>query len=356
MRPGFSPALIVLPLAAALGCEPLPAGDGGVDPTPDPVPAPGPGPVVLPTLARCVGTPFTPARAQGFVHLANEVISLAAPGHSMQDVIVTPGAPIVLHGKFAYGSISKDLEGEQVAVYLDDCTGWRSIGEKTTGADGRIAFTVTEPLPVGVYDVRLEVLGDASVAPGRIWVLPKGTHLAVSDVDGTLTTSDEELVLDVLTDLFAPIFTGDDVPSAWPGGAALTNALADRGWVVLYLTGRPYWLTGKTRSWLSAGGFALGALHATDSNAEALPIESGVGAFKLAYLEGLEAQGFLLDEAYGNATTDIYAYSGAGIPAARTWIIGPHAGEGGTQPVDGSWAARAAEIPAGPAAVQPFQR
>lgn len=333
-------ALLLLALVAPLGCGPAPAVDDGADPS----------------LAWCVGTPFTPARARGFDHLANEVIALAAPGHSMQDPIVTPGAPAVIHGKFAYGAVSKDLQDETVRVYLGDCTGWRSLGEAKTSSDGRIAFTVAEPLPIGVYDVRLEVLGDASVAPGRLWILPPGTHLAISDIDGTLTTSDEELVVDVLTDLFEPIFSGDDVPAAWPGGPELTHALADRGWVVVYLTGRPYWLTEKTRAWLSAGGFATGALHTTDTNAEALPVESGVGDFKRAWLEGLTAQGFVLDQAYGNATTDLYAYAGAGIPAAATWIIGPHAGEGGTQAVAASWSARALELAAAPPVVQPFDR
>jgi phosphatidate phosphatase PAH1 len=341
MRSRKLTAISALPLAAALGCE---------------LPPEEPIPVPPPTLVACVGTPFTPSPAQGFDHWGSEIIALATPGHSMQDVISTPGAAVVIHGKFAYGSVSKDLEGEKVRVHLDACDGWRSLGEMTTDSDGRIAFTVSDELPVGVYDVRLEVLGDATVAPGRIWILPEGTHIAVSDIDGTLTTSDEELVEDVFTDLFEPIFSGDDVPSAWPGGARLTHALGERAWVVVYLTGRPYWLTGKTRDWLAAGGFALGALHTTDSNAEAIPVESGVGAFKLAYLQSLIAQGFVVDQAYGNATTDIYAYAGAGIALDRTWIIGPHAGEGGTNAVDGSWQPRADEILAGPEVAQPFTR
>ncbi|WP_242343726.1 LNS2 domain-containing protein [Anaeromyxobacter terrae] len=305
-------------------------------------------------LAWCVGAPFTPAPAKGFAYDTNALLAaLGSPGHSMQDVVAVDGASIVVHGKFAYGTVSKDLEGERVRVYLDDCSGWRALGEATTDSDGRIAVAVGA-LPAGVYDVRLEVLGDASVAPGRIWVLPRGARLAVTDIDGTLTTSDEELVQDVLTDLFAPIFTGNDVPEAYPGAAALTRALSGRGYVLVYLTGRPYWLAAKTRAWLAAGDFAPGALHTTDSNTEALPTEAGVGAYKLAFLEGLRAQGFVLEEAYGNATTDVYAYAGAGVPAERTWIIGPNGGAGGTNAVAGSWEARAAEVRALPAVEQPF--
>jgi phosphatidate phosphatase PAH1 len=259
-----------------------------------------------------------------------------------------------LRGKFTYGSVSKDLEDEKVRVFLDACAGWTSLGDFRTDSDGRIAVPAPASLAVGVYDVRLQVLGDGTVAPGRIWILPAGTRLAVTDIDGTLTTSDEELVTDVITDLFQPILAGTDVPDAYPGAAALTNALVGRGHVLVFLTGRPYWLTGKTRDWLASGGFALGPLHVTDTNSEAIPATGGVGAFKRAYLLSLVAAGFVLDEAYGNATTDVYAYAGALIPPAWTWIIGPNAGSGGTVPVSGSWEARAATVSALPPVVQPF--
>lgn len=316
-----------------------------------------PEPVVPPTLASCVGRSFTPAPSQGFRHAANDLlVALGSPGHSMQDVLAVEGTAIAVAGKFAYGTVSKDLEDESVRVHLDDCSGWRALGDFTTDSDGRILVAVPDVLPVGLYDVRLEVLGDASVAPGRLWILPAGTRLAVSDIDGTLTTSDGELAQDLLADFFSPIYTGEYEPVAYPAAAELTHALVDRGFVLVYLTGRPYWLTDRTREWLAAGGFAAGALHTTDSNAEALPIDASVGAFKLAFLRRLAEQGFVLDEAYGNATTDIYAYAGAALPPTRTFVIGPHGGEGATQAVVGSWAERAAELRALSPIEQPFSR
>ncbi|HET8540520.1 MAG TPA: hypothetical protein VFL83_11670 [Anaeromyxobacter sp.] len=309
-----------------------------------------------PALRRCVGTPFTPAPVEAWIHgtLTPLTVALGAPNHSMQDVLATPGGAATMRGKFTYGSVSKDLEDEKVRVFLDACSGWTTLGDFRTDTDGRIAVPVPSSLAAGVYDVRLQVLGDGTLAPGRIWILPAGTRLAVSDIDGTLTTSDEELVVDVITDFFQPIYTGADVPNAYPGAAALTNALVGRGHVVVFLTGRPYWLTGKTREWLSSGGFALGPLHVTDSNSEAIPSQDGVGAFKLAFLRSLTAAGFRLDEAYGNATTDVFAYAGAGIPATATWIIGPNAGAGGTNAVTGSWEPRAAAVSALPPVTQPF--
>jgi phosphatidate phosphatase PAH1 len=176
----------------------------------------------------------------------------------------------------------------------------------------------------------------------------------VTDVDGTLTTGDEELLVDLFADLFGPLWTGDHVPEAWPGAALLTRALVARGQVLVYLTGRPYWLTGKTRGWLADGGFAEGPLHVADSNEEALPTAGGVGAFKQAFLAGLAARGYLLDEAYGNATTDVQAYAGAGLPTSATFVIGPNGGSGGTVAVSGGWEARAAAVAALPPVAQPF--
>ena len=269
-------------------------------------------------------------------------------------MVATPGARATIRAKIAYGAVSKDLEHERVRVFLDACSGWTTLGDFRTDDEGRIVVPVTPSLAPGVYDVRVEVMGDGSVAPGRIWILPRGTRLAVTDIDGTLTTRDEEMVKDLVADLFQPIVSGTYVPAAYPGAAALTKALAGRGYVVVFLTGRPYWLTASTRDWLASGGFAPGPLHVTNRNRQASPNAAGVGAFKRAYLRSLAAAGFALEEAYGNATTDVSAYAEAGIPRAATWIIGPNGGAGGTQAVPASWEPRAAAVAAMPLVAQPF--
>ena len=77
-------------------------------------------------------------------------------------------------------------------------------------------------------------------------------------------------------------------------------------------------------------GFAAGPVHLADSNADILPIDASVGAYKERWIEELEDYGYTVDVAYGNATTDIHAYTDAGIAHARQWIIGPNAGAEGT--------------------------
>ena len=201
-------------------------------------------------------------------------------------------------------------------------------------------------LPVGAYEVRFQVAGDQSTTTSVLWVLPAGTRFVVSDIDATLTTSDAAL--------FEQIFLGL-VPPAYPNSAELMAAHAGRGHVVLYLTGRPYWLSERTRDWLGDKQLAPGPLRVTDSNSDILPTEGSVGSFKRAQLAELVAAGFVIDAAYGNATTDISAYLATGIDPERVWIIGAHAGERGTQAVSESWSERAAEVAASAKVVQPFE-
>jgi hypothetical protein len=108
-----------------------------------------------------------------------------------------------------------------------------------------------------------------------------------------------------------------------------------------------------TRGWLDLLAFAPGALVLAPTNGDAVPSNSGVGDFKLRELQALEAEGFTLDWAYGNATTDIYAYLGAGLAATNVWIVGPYAGDSGTNAAS-DWADRALEVAALPPVAQPF--
>jgi len=334
-------SFLSLAVAAALlpGCSSNAREGLPEDPPLDPPPG---------TFARCTGAPFKPEAASGWRHTGSAVVAaLGDPDHSSQDALSTPAAPVV-RGKFSYGRLSKDLEDEVVKAWMWDCKAWVPLGEGLTDSDGRVAITVTTPLGIGVYDVRLVVAGDASIAASTLWILPAGTHLVVTDIDGTMTTSDAEL--------FKEIFDGSYVPVPYPGAVDLIKAHVVRGHIPVYLTGRPYPLTALTRGWLAGLDFPLGALHVTDDVVDALPTDTEVGEFKKSFLTDLVKAGFVLDLAYGNATTDIYAYLGAGIPPGEVWIIGPNAGQQGTHAVTDSWAARVTEVAALPPVMQPFLR
>ncbi|MFC1705738.1 HAD family acid phosphatase [Planctomycetota bacterium] len=307
---------------------------------------------------NCVGAAFQAPPAQGFRHtLMGFLASAAAPQHSAQDVILPPGTQAQLPGKFAYGLVSKDLEDEDVRVYLYDCQAWRLVNQVTTNNDGRTTAPLDPAslgLGLGVYDLRQAVLGDASVTPSQLRIFPAATKLVVFDIDGTLTTSDTELLHDAVNDFFRPLFNRSFVPQAYDAAVDLTNAYAAKGYVLIYLTGRPYWLTRITREWLRDLGFAPGGLHVADSNSQVLPSKSSVGDYKKDYLNHLQSLGYEIVYAYGNATTDIYAYREAGIPLVQTFTIGSHAGEGGTNPIHGGYRTHLATVMALPPANQPF--
>lgn len=297
-------------------------------------------------FAQCTGRPFTAPAKTGFRHTANKLLALTGARHRAQDVIVPPQLVGELAAKAEYGPTWKDLEDERVTMYFDNCARWVELATVKTDGDGYARLPVDIQLGAGVYGLRFVVRGDATQTAASLWVLPSGTHIAVADVDGTLTTAD--------TELFKQIFDGDYVPAARASAAALTRAHAARGHIVTYLTGRPAWLLGITRGWLTGLDFAVGPVHAANHNTEVLPIESSVGDYKREWLDELEGYGYVLDLAYGNASTDIYAYTGAGLAPAAQWIVGDNAGDGGTNPVADSWAARTAEVLAGPVVAQPF--
>jgi phosphatidate phosphatase PAH1 len=149
--------------------------------------------------------------------------------------------------------------------------------------------------------------------------VPSGRKAVVFDIDATLTTSD--------TEVFEEILAGA-VPEMRAAADQVVERYADKGYFVVYLTGRPYFLDPASRSWLADLGFPRGPIRTTDSVSEALPTEGGVGAHKQAYLEELtDGPGVDLRYAYGNASTDVCAFARAGIAPERTYIIGDHGGE-----------------------------
>lgn len=278
-------------------------------------------------LTRCEAG-FIPPAKSGFRHFGSRVIALGPAGHSLQDLVVAPGSSVQVEGKFAYGTISKDLEDEQVQLFLHDCSAWRSLGTALTDRDGRARIRVTAATSPGIYALRMVVRGDATQATGFLFVPPAGAQLTVFDIDGTLTTSDMELVKDVITDLFEPILRGTYTPVPHPFARELVEERVRLGSLPVFLTGRPYWLSKISREWLAGQRMPLGPLHTTDRNSDALPM--GVAAYKAAFLGSLRAQGFVVRGAYGNASTDITAYEAAGLPKSETYIIGHNGGKSGT--------------------------
>jgi phosphatidate phosphatase PAH1 len=268
-------------------------------------------------------------------HSRSELIAkMGDPRHFARDAVTSTGTLVSLHAKFTHGKTSKDIEDEKVRVLVQSCDGWTAAGGALTDDDGWISVDFTSPKEPGIYRVLFQLEPSGNYVTSRLWVVPKGTKVAVFDIDGTLTTGDDEVFRDVADEV---VDDGDYEAEAYPGGRELVQYYANQGYLVMYLTGRPYWLKENTKAWLAARGLADGTLRLTPTHSDFLPSESGVGEFKRAELEAVANSGLILDVAHGNATTDISAYLGAGIAKDRVWIIGKHAGSEGTHAVEESW-------------------
>ncbi|HET6343508.1 MAG TPA: HAD family acid phosphatase, partial [Myxococcota bacterium] len=272
--------------------------------------------------------------------------------HAAQDAIELPGSRVTLQGRFGYGvPVVVPLRNEAVDVSLDDCSGWQPVAGGTTDSLGNVAMALNAPVSyVGRTNMRYVVAGDATVAEARLYTLPRGTHVVVVDIDGTLTTDDGEYIRQLMLHSLGR----DYDPKAFPDAVSLTRAWVQKGYIVLYLTSRPMGTADITRAWLSDHGFAAGPLHMTEGPGEFMPNDKGAGAYKLAFLKGLQERGYVLDYAYGNADTDVFAYKGANISIKHMFTIGKKAGMEGTQPLPPGYTSHLKWVAAQPNAAQPF--
>jgi hypothetical protein len=247
------------------------------------------------------------------------------PHHAANDVIVAVGQPARIRAKFSYGKILKDLEDEDVALLVGEgaCGPWITEDVLRPDDDGWLELEVPALAEPGIRTFHAIVAGDGSRASGRIWTIAPGTRAVLFDIDGTLTTGDVELLEDLL---------GDDAPNLRAGAPEVAKHWDAQGAVLVYMTGRPYFLRGSSRAWLEHHGFPPGVLFTVEEYREALPTLSGVGEFKRRRVAAMIEAGLVFDAAYGNAATDVCAYAEGGIDPAITWITELDRGACGDRP------------------------
>lgn len=315
---GDAPSSDTGPLAdvgsdAALDAPPP---DGGSDAGPTRCPPPPACDAPLPDLGETadwrhsIATPIT--------------VAMGSPRHRGRDLILREDEPQWALAKFAYGLADDDLKDEDVDVWLDrGCTGaWERLAtvattndgdhptvEDVTDTGGRIYHEIpaASRLALGRHRIVFVVRGDHSTATQYIDVLPAGTRVVVTDMDGTQTSSE--------TADWVGILTGTS-PTARPYGAEVLRAFQERGYHVFYLTARPEWLVPRTRDWLVERGYPAGTLHTTLGGTGALGSAAiGFKTGELAWLDG-HLPGSL-EWAIGNTDTDVAAYAMSGVPPER---------------------------------------
>lgn len=260
------------------------------------------------------------ARSRVFRHTRSRLVTGAGlANHRGRDAIVVDGQDQVIEAKFAYGVIDKDLKGEDVLVEVEGPSTWTEIGIATTSLDdgpeeddggrARLTIPVERRLPRGRHRVRATVLGDGTWAELYLVVVPKNQGVFISDVDGTLTSSE-------VAEL--PAFVAGKLPDAHPHAAEVLRRLAKTGLVPIYLTARPEWLMARTRAFLEANDFPPGIVCTRRDKSGGYG--ASAAAFKQTELERIARSDLRVEWAFGNMPSDALAYA-AIVQDARQRVL-----------------------------------
>ncbi len=277
--------------------------------------------------SRCMDDgPIPGLSARPFRHSGTSLVrATGGPRHRARDRFLRPDDPQTIVAKFAYGLVDKDLKDEEVDVFVRrGCEGdWEKVGTATTTREdtrhpavdgvedhgGQIFFTIPDAvkLGLGMHQVRFVVAGDLTQADAIVEVVSPGTPIFVSDVDGTLTSSENIEFLKVLE---------GKIPDTHPGAAEAFRILVAKGYRAMYLTARPEMLVPRTRAFLRTHGFPAGIVHTSPAT-----FGAGMGAsaadFKKGELGALAALGLKPSFAFGNMPSDSDAYAEAGVDEQR---------------------------------------
>jgi hypothetical protein len=221
------------------------------------------------------------------------------------------------------GLISTGLAGEFVSLWTYDpaSSSWMMLDRMMTDANGEYDFPSTSYTAANGQPVYALLEANGTCAEHFNYEAAAGTKVVVVDIDGTLTLSDNEFLMQVSDDTYVPVQMG--------AAAAMTQAWATKKYQVIYLTARPHVFISESRTWLETQGFPQGPIITeNDGDTNAQP-------YKTLWLQRMTAAfGWDVYAAYGNALTDIGAYAAVNIPLSNTFIVGPEAGSGGTTPIE----------------------
>lgn len=261
---------------------------------------------------RCTDAPSTGPRGPWQRPLHSPVITLASPAHRGIDLIASADEAVqVVRGEISYGIADKALDDEWVDVYACRAGTWRHLDRALTDDEGRFALALTgsDRLPIGIRDLFVSVVGDRTSARFVALVAPSAGSLAVSDIDGTLTSSE--------TAFATALVTGAAV-DAHPNAPTALDAIRAAGFAPVYLTARGTYFTAKTRAWLEANGFPRGALR----------LAPGIGSLpggttiehKIETMTEIEAGDLTVAIGIGNRASDHAAYQAVGVPPEATFL------------------------------------
>lgn len=230
--------------------------------------------------------------------------------------------PIDYHGVKAVtgsdqGLLETPIAGEWVSAWYYDAAGsaWTSIGRTQTASDGSYDLPNTGYTAPNGSPVYVMLEGDGTCAASYNLLLGSGSKVIVTDIDGTLTLSDGELITQ-LTD-------GSYVPKMMGAANTLLQTWSMKGYPIVYLTARANMYRAETAAWLAEEDFPIGATITGGT-------VSDPQSYKTAWLQRMVNDfGWDIVAAYGNADTDILSYQAVDIPNSQIFIVGPYGSDYG---------------------------
>lgn len=256
-------------------------------------------------LDACADDPETPRGK--FRHTTNRTLArIGRPRHRGYDLIaVESDEKQTLGGKLAYTRADKDLGHEDVIVYGCVRGAWRRLGQATTDEHGKFELVLTGDwrLPVGTRELFAAVPGDGSSVRFVAHVAKPGDAVIVTDLDGTVTESENAVVRNVMF--------GDDIGHR----TAAPQVFAASRRAIVYVSSRSERFTDATRRWLAAHGFPAGPIRLGQS----LVTRPGAKTVALK-TEILRSLGVPIHAALGNRRSDVLAYRAAGVPGDRIFV------------------------------------
>jgi len=217
--------------------------------------------------------------------------------------------------------------------------------------DGQAVITVKCPSTPTVIPVDVVLLADLEQTKFPVFCMSPNTTTVVFDIDGTLTTDNGQLIEEIVLKIFQRQYN----PKMYQGAADMANLWFNKGYQIVYLTGRPGLITNMTLDWLMQMGFPFGGLFLSQGFIDGIfEVEKFKQDMLLNNLTNA-GQSFIY-AAYGNEPTDAQAYAAASVSKNRTFIIGPNAGVDGTKPITGDYMQHIEWVKKQPVAAVPAPR
>lgn len=170
--------------------------------------------------------------------------------HRSQDIITLTDQTVELIGRFVYGPFDFTcLSGETVELSirndLNEGGNWKVINRGDTDSNGKISFNLDKELTssVGIYKLRLTVLGDKTESYSKLIVTPPKSKCVVFSIDGSFAASVSILGTD---------------PRVRAAAVDVVRYWSDSGYLIIYISSRPDMQKNRVGQWLKQHNFPQG--------------------------------------------------------------------------------------------------